>query len=72
MEKTIITQYSDSELSLLFNNEEGLYNDYMRAVRRNDFSIVKELCDELYEYTEEQLDELENSFNAEVLEYSAE
>jgi hypothetical protein len=68
--KQIITQYSDSELTLLFNNDQSLYNDYRRAVRRNDFSIVKDICDEMFEYSPEQLEELESDFNNEVEKYA--
>ena len=68
--KQTITHYSDSELTLLFNNDQALYNDYMKAVRRNNFSMVKDICDEMFEYTPEQLNELENDFNNEVEEYA--
>lgn len=66
-----ITIYSDSELSLLFNNTEGLYNNYMRAVRRNNFSMAKELADDIFIYTPEQLAYLEDSFLSDVAEYEA-
>jgi hypothetical protein len=69
--KQDIRHYSDSELTLLFNNDQSLYNDYMRAIRRDDFGIVKDLCDELFDYTPEQLEELESDFNREVEEYQA-
>lgn len=61
-----ISHYSVEELSLLFLNDEGLYRELMRAVRRNDFSIIKELCDELFVYSEDQLDDLRETFNAEL------
>lgn len=38
---TDIRHYSSEELSLLFLNDEGLYRELMKAVRRNDFSIVE-------------------------------
>ena len=41
----------------------------MRAVRRTDFTIVKELCDELFIYTEDQLEDLADTFNDELIEY---
>lgn len=68
--KTDLRQYSGAELSLQFNNVESLYNDYMRAVRRNDFSLVKEICDDLFTYSSEQLEELEQDFDMEVDEYN--
>jgi hypothetical protein len=64
-----ISHYSEQELSLLFLNDEGLYRELMRAVRRNDFSIIKELCDELFVYSKEQLDDLRETFNSELQDY---
>lgn len=66
---TNIKHYSDQELSLLFFNEEQLYKTLMTAVRRNDFSIVKELCDEAFIYTCAQLEDLRDTFNNEVKDY---
>ena len=67
-----ITHYSDQELSLMFLNNEVLYKELMRAVRRNDFTIVKELFDELFIYTKDQLDDLADTFNDELIEYEQE
>jgi hypothetical protein len=53
-------------------NEPWLYKELQKAVRRDDFSIVKGLADELYVYTEEQLNYLRDTFDAEVAEYNAE
>lgn len=66
---TDIKHYSDRELSLLFLNEEPLYKTLMTAVRRNDFDIVKELCDDYFIYNEEQLEDLRDTFNDELIEY---
>lgn len=66
---TDITHYSDQELSLLFLNEEELYRELMRAVRRNDFNIVKDLCDDYFVYSEDQLEDLRDTFNNELEEY---
>jgi len=66
---TDIRHYSDQELSLVFLNEEPLYKTLMTAVRRNDFSIVKELCDEAFIYNEEQMQDLRDTFNDELEEY---
>lgn len=63
---TDIRHYSDQELSLLFLNDEGLYREFMRAVRRNDFGIVKCLCDSYFIYTVDQLDDLKDTFNNEL------
>lgn len=69
---TDITHYSDQELSLMFLNDEFLYRELMRAVRRNDFTIVKELCDEYFIYDEDQLEDLIDTFNDELIEYEQE
>ena len=66
---TDITHYSDQELSLLFLNDEPLYKELMRAVRQNDFTIIKEICDEYFIYTEDQLEDLIDTFNNELIEY---
>lgn len=64
-----ITHYSEQELSLMFLNEEELYRELMRAVRRNDFDIIKELCDNYFVYSEDQLEDLRETFNDELQEY---
>jgi hypothetical protein len=69
---TDIRHYSDQELSLLFLNDEVLYKELMRAVRRTDFTIVKEWCDELFIYTKDQLEDLSDTFNDELIEYEKE
>lgn len=63
---TDIRHYSDQELSLLFLNDEGLYRELMKAVRRNDFSIVEELANELFIFDNEQLEDLKETFNNEI------
>ncbi len=67
-----ITHYSDQELSLMFLNDEFLYRELMRAIRRADFTIVKELCDEYFIYSEDQLEDLIDTFNDELIEYEKE
>ena len=66
---TDIRHCSDQELSLLFLNDEFLYKELMRAVRRNDFTIIRELCDEYYIYSGDQLEDLVDTFNDELIEY---
>jgi len=66
---TDIRHYSGQELSLLFLNDEFLYTELMRAVRRNDFTIIRELCDEYYIYNGDQLEDLVDTFNDELIEY---
>ena len=70
--KTDITQYSDEELSLLFLNDEGLYNEMQRAVRRDNFSMIKELAEELYHFTPAQMEDLEETFTNEMEEHNNE
>jgi len=66
--KKDLTNYGSSELSLLFNNEQALYNTYMYYVRRDDFTGLKAAAEEMFEYTDEQIEELEEDFNLEVQE----
>lgn len=70
--KQDITHYSDQELSLQVNNDEGLYNEKMRAVRRDNFGMLKDWIDEFFTYTEAQLEDLKEDFEAEVEEYNRE
>ena len=58
MEKMDITQHSDTELSLLVYNNEALY----RARMRRDFLS---LINELFIYTQEQMDDLISTLNEE-------
>lgn len=66
---TDIRHYSDQELSLLFLNDEFLYKGLMNAIKCNDFTIVKELCDEYFIYNKDQLEDLADTFNDELIEY---
>jgi len=66
---TDIRDYSDQELSLLFLNDEGLYRELMRAVRREKFDIIKDICDEYFVYSDDQLQDLKDTFNDELKEY---
>lgn len=69
---TDIRHYSDQELSLLFLNDEFLYGTLRSAVISADFTIVKEVCDELFIYTKDQLEDLVDTFNDELIEYEQE
>ena len=55
-----ITQYGEQELSLNFMNDEYLYT---QACKARSFSEVKELADQNFTYSPEQLAELEQDFN---------
>ena len=71
MTKQDIREYSEQELSLNVMNCEGLYSELCWAARRDDFSMIESLVEELFIYTEEQLDELREDFQAEVEEIEA-
>lgn len=59
MNKQDLTQYSDSELSMVVFNDEYLYN-----MRHKPY--LKYTLDELFIYTPDQLDELENDLMEEM------
>lgn len=63
---TDIRHYSDQELSLLFLNDESLYREFMKGVRRERFNDIKDLCDELFIYNDEQMEDLIETFWAEI------
>jgi len=63
---TDITHYSDSELSLLFLNDEFFYKELMRATRREDFSIVEDIANEYFIFNQDQLEDLRETFNQEI------
>ena len=64
--KTNITHYSSQELSLMFLNDEALYRDFMRAVRRSSFSNLQDIVDEFFIYDSDQLDDLRETFENEL------
>jgi hypothetical protein len=65
---TDITHYSDQELSLMFLNDEFLYKEFMRAVIREDFAMLEEVARQFFVFTEDQLEELAETFKQEVTE----
>ncbi len=65
---TDITNYSDQELSLMFLNDEFLYKEFMRAVIREDFAMLDEVAREFFVFTEDQLEDLKETFKQEVVE----
>ena len=54
-----LTGYSDQELSLIFNNDETLYNMARKAGSINE---LKDIADQFFIYDDEQLAELEQDF----------
>jgi hypothetical protein len=65
---TNIKHYADQELSLLFLNDEFLYNEFMRAVIREDFAMLEEVAREFFVFNDDQLEELKETFKQEVIE----
>lgn len=63
-----ITNYSDQELSLMFLNDEVLYKELMRAVIREDFTMLEEVAREFFIFNEDQLEDLKETFKEEVIE----
>jgi hypothetical protein len=63
---TDITNYADQELSLMFLNDEFLYKEFMRAVIREDFAMLDEVAREFFVFTEDQLEDLKETFKQEV------
>lgn len=64
--KTDITHYADQELSLMFLNDEFLYNDFMRAVIRKDFAMLMDTASEFFIFNDDQLEDLKETFKEEV------
>ena len=56
---TNITGYSDKELSIIVMNEEYYYNE------RHNVPYLKALIDEEFEYTPEQMQQLESDLEDE-------
>ncbi len=61
MYKQDLREYSDNELSLLVFNDEDLY----KLAMRNPNGLLNVIND-LFIYTEEQLNELKNDLNEEL------
>lgn len=59
MDKQDLTEYSDAELSLNVFNDESLYNQRF-------CSDLKELLDEIFIYTEEQWEELQEDLESDL------
>jgi len=71
MKKTDCTPQGKQELSLQVMNTEGPYNDIREAIKnRLSFqSYVKNFVDDNFIYDNDQLQDLENTFNEECLEW---
>jgi hypothetical protein len=65
MEKVDLRNYGDEELSLQVMNDYHLYQIFISAVYMEKFQYIKDEIDEFFEYTEEQLQDLEDTFDNE-------
>lgn len=68
---TDIRHYSDQELSLLFLNDEFFYNEFNRAVVRDNFSIIEEVAIEYFVFNQDQLEDLRETFEKEVEQFNS-
>lgn len=66
-----ITHYADQELSLMFLNDEFLYKELNRAVIRENFTMLEDIAREYFVFNDEQLEDLRETFNEELEEYSS-
>lgn len=69
MEKQDLTMYGDGELSLLVLNDEPLYRVFMTSVRMERFSFILDHVSDLFTFTQEQEDDLRETWEEEVNEY---
>ena len=65
MEKVDLRGYGDEELSLQVMNDYHLYQIFVSAVYMEKFQYIHDEVDEFFEYTEEQLQDLEDTFDNE-------
>ncbi|GEM_PF-4329128 len=61
--KTDIRNYSDEELVLQVLNDEFLWHVWVKAIQHNDFSIIKDIVDEMFVYDSRQLAILIDEFD---------
>lgn len=57
MDKQDLTSYGEQELSLLVQNTEHLYREFMRC---DDEADLRKLVNDEFTYTDEQFEELVN------------
>lgn len=72
MKKQDLTMYGDGELSLLVLNDEPLYKVFMRSVELERFNFILDHVDDLFTFTQDQEDDLRETWSAEVLEQNEE
>ncbi len=59
-DKKDITMHSDDELSMHFMNDEYLYDQARKA---STFNEVRDLADDIFTYSTEQMNVLETDYN---------
>ena len=65
MEKVDLRGYGDGELSLQVMNDYHLYQIFISAVYMEKFQYIHDEIDEFFEYTDAQLQDLEQTFEDE-------
>ena len=65
MEKVNLKSYGDGELSLQVMNDYHLYQIFVSAVYMEKFQYIVDEIDEFFEYTDAQLQDLEDTFEDE-------
>ena len=68
MDKQDITMYGYGELSNIVLNDEYLCNIIVRAARKGDFEIIKGVIEDSFIFDKAQLEDLEETFEAEIIE----
>lgn len=69
IQKQDIRHHSDSELTDIVINDETFYFLLRSCVKRDIFEELKEEIDRYYIYSEEQLNDLQETFNDEYSEF---
>jgi len=65
MKKVDLKNYGDGELSLMVMNDYHLYQIFVSAVYMEKFQYIKDEVDMFFEYTDAQLQDLEQTFEDE-------
>lgn len=69
IQKQDIRHHSDSELTDIVINDETFYLLLRSCVKRDRFEELKEEIDRYYIYSDEQLNDLQETFNDEYSEF---
>ena len=63
--KKDLTAYTGNELNMWVQNDEHLYNEYNKCLRCGDIGPLIETLDEVFIYSDAQMNELKNDFDQE-------